>query len=252
MAQFPPIDRFVELQKRLAVLIDDEATWLAERPLLPERTRDRRLRGLIPTHQPTHHTTRRKHPMTTMETTNGVRNGVDTTTLFATLDAVKAAPAAAQFKFRASNRWISGTHSQSTIHGFFGVGEERAHEQATTLDVDHPKVLVGSDQGPTPVEYLLHGLAGCLTAGLANIAAARGVELTEVTSTVEGDIDLNGILGLNPDVRNGFSAIRVAFDVKGNAPAEKLAAIVEQSRARSAVFDVLTNGVPVSIEVNAG
>jgi uncharacterized OsmC-like protein len=190
--------------------------------------------------------------MTTIQSPNGVRNGVDTTTLFATLDAVKAAPAAAQFKFRASNRWISGTHSQSTIDGFFGVGEERAHEQATTLDVDHPKVLVGADQGPTPVEYLLHGLAGCLTAGLANIAAARGVELTEVTSTVEGDIDLNGILGLDPDVRNGFSAIRVGFDVKGNAPAEKLEALVEQSRARSAVFDVLTNGVPVSIEVNAG
>ena len=110
--------------------------------------------------------------MTTMETTNGVRNGVDTTTLFATLDAVKAAPAAAQFKFRASNRWMSGTHSQSTIHGFFGVGEERTHEQATTIDVDHPKVLVGTDEGPTPVEYLLHALAGCLTAGLANIAAA--------------------------------------------------------------------------------
>jgi uncharacterized OsmC-like protein len=190
--------------------------------------------------------------VTTMESTNGVRNGVDTTTLFATLDAVKAAPAAAQFKFRASNRWMSGTHSQSTIHGFFGVGEERTHEQATTIDVDHPKVLVGADEGPTPVEYLLHALAGCLTAGLANIAAVRGVELTEVTSTVEGDIDLNGILGLNPDVRNGFSAIRVSFDVKGNAPAEKLEAIVEQSRARSAVFDVLTNGVPVSIEVNAG
>jgi uncharacterized OsmC-like protein len=190
--------------------------------------------------------------VTTMESTNGVRNGVDTTTLFATLDAVKAAPEAAQFKFRASNRWMSGTHSQSTIHGFFGVGEERTHEQATTLDVDHPKVLVGADEGPTPVEYLLHALAGCLTAGLANIAAARGVELTEVTSTVEGDSDLNGILGLNPDVRNGFSAVRVSFDVKGSAPAEKLAAIVEQSRARSAVFDVLTNGVPVSIEVNAG
>ena len=136
--------------------------------------------------------------MSTIQSMNGVRNGVDTTTLFATLDAVKAAPAAAQFKFRASNRWISGTHSQSTIDGFFGVGEERAHEQATTLDVDHPKVLVGSDQGPTPVEYLLHGLAGCLTAGLANIAAARGIELTEVSSTVEGDIDLNGILGLEP------------------------------------------------------
>jgi uncharacterized OsmC-like protein len=165
---------------------------------------------------------------------------------------VKGAPEAAKFQFRASNRWVSGTHSQSTIDGYFGVGEERSHEQSHTFDVDHPKVLVGSDMGPTPVEYLLHALAGCLTAGLANIAAARGVELYEVSSTVEGDIDLNGILGLNPEVRNGFSNIKVSFDVKGDASPEKLAAIVEQSRARSAVFDVITNGVPVAIEVNAG
>ncbi len=187
--------------------------------------------------------------MTTIE--NGVRNGVDTTTLFATIDAVKAAPAAAQFQFRASNRWMSGTHSQSTIHGYFGVGEERTHDHVFAYDVDHPTVLVGSDLGPTPVEYLLHALAGCLTAGLANIAAARGIELTEVTSTVEGDIDLNGILGLDPEVRNGYQAIRVSFDVKGDASAEELLKLVEQSRKRSAVFDVLTNGVPVSIEVNA-
>jgi uncharacterized OsmC-like protein len=146
---------------------------------------------------------------------------------------------------------VSGTHSEGTIHGFFGVGEERMHDEPTALQVDHPAVLVGSDRGPTPVEYVLHALAGCLTAGLANIAAARGVELTEVTSTVEGDIDLNGILGLDPGVRNGFERIRVSFEVKGNAPPEKLREIVEQSRARSAVFDIITNSVPVSIEINA-
>ena len=185
-------------------------------------------------------------------TESGIRNGVDTKTLFATLDAVKAAPEAAQFKFRASNRWVSGTHSRGTMDGFFGVGEERRHDEAWTYDVDHPKVLVGSDTGPTPVEYLLHALAGCLTAGLANIAAARGVELSEVTSTVEGDIDLNGILGLDPNVRNGFQRIRVSFDVKGDAPAEKLRALVEQSRSRSAVYDIIANGVPVAIEVKAG
>ena len=182
---------------------------------------------------------------------SGVRNGVDTTTLFATLDAVKEAPEAAKFQFRASNRWISGTHSQGTMHGFYGVGEEREHLQPYTAEVDHPTVLVGADNGPTPVEWLLHALAGCLTAGIANIAAARGVELTEVTSTVEGDIDLNGILGLNDQVRNGFEQIRVSFEVSGNAPAEKLHQIVEQSKARSAVFDVLTNGVPVSVDVDA-
>lgn len=186
-----------------------------------------------------------------MPTIESVRNGVDTATLFATLDAVKEAPEAARFQFRARNRWVSGTHSRSTIDDFFGVGEERSHDAPTVHDVDHPKVLVGGDNGPTPVEYLLHALAGCLTAGLANIAAARGIELTEVTSVVEGDIDLNGILGLDPSVRNGFQAIRVTFDVKGDAPADKLRELVEQSCTRSAVFDIITNGVPVTIDVDA-
>ena len=178
-----------------------------------------------------------------------MRNGVDTATLFATLDAVKAAPEAANFQFRASNAWINGTHNRSTIHGFFGVGEERLHERAFTFDADHPAVLVGKDNGPTPVEFVLHALAACLTAGLANIAAARGIRLTEVRSTVSGDIDLNGILGLNPDVRNGYQNIKVQFSVKGDAPTEKLRALVEQSRARSAVYDIITNQVPVTIEV---
>jgi uncharacterized OsmC-like protein len=185
-------------------------------------------------------------------TDSSLRNGVDTATLFATLDAVRQAPAAAQFQFRARNHWISGTHSRTTIEDFFGVGEERAHEAPTVHDVDHPKVLVGGDHAPTPVEYLLHALAGCLTAGLVNIAAARGIELTEVSSTVAGDIDLNGILGLDPTVRNGFSGITVSFRVKGDAPAEELAGLVERSRARSAVYDSLVNPVPVTIEVEAG
>ena len=186
--------------------------------------------------------------MTTM-VNDPVRNGVDTATLFATLDAVKAAPEAAKFQFRASNEWISGTHNRSTIDGYFGVGEERAHERTFHFDADHPAVLVGRDNGPTPVEYVLHALAACLTAGLANIAAARNVRLTEVRSTVSGDIDLIGILGLNPSVRNGYENISVRFTVKGDAPAEVLKSIVEQSRSRSAVFDVITNGVPVTIDV---
>ena len=177
-------------------------------------------------------------------------NGVDVTTLFATLDAVKGAPAAAQFQFRAHNEWISGTHSRGTIYGYFGVGEERTHERSFHFDADHPAVLVGKDNGPTPVEHLLHALAACLTAGLVNIAAARGVQLTEVSSDVSGNIDLNGILGLDPTVRNGYQDITVRFTVKGDAPAETLRAIVEQSRARSAVFDIVTNGVPVAIEVD--
>jgi uncharacterized OsmC-like protein len=179
-----------------------------------------------------------------------IRNGVDTATLFATLDAVKQAPQAAAFQFRAHNEWVSGTHNRGTIADYFGVGEERAHERTFVFDADHPAVLVGRDNGPTPVEFVLHALAACLTAGLANIAAARNVRLTEVRSTVTGDIDLNGILGLDPEVRNGYQQITVRFSIKGDAPAEKLRELVEQSRARSAVYDVVTNGVPVTIEVD--
>lgn len=184
-------------------------------------------------------------------TDSPIRNGVDTATLFATLDAVKAQPEAAQFKFRVTNRWVSGTHSQGTVDTFFGVGEERAHEQPTVIAADHPKVLVGTDKGPTPVELVLAGLAACLTAGIGNIAAARGIELTKVESTVEGDIDLQGILGLSDQVRNGFQGIRVSFDVEGDASEEQLRRVVEQSRSRSAVYDIVTNGVPVSVDVQA-
>lgn len=187
---------------------------------------------------------------TTEELHDSMRNGVDTATLFATLDAVKQAPEAAKFQFRAHNEWVSGTHSRGIIADFFGVGEERSHERTFVFDADHPAVLVGRDQGPTPVEFVLHALAACLTAGLANIAAARRVKLTEVRSTVTGDIDLNGILGLDAAVRNGYQHITVRFTVKGDAPAEKLRELVEQSQARSAVFDILTGRVPVTVEVN--
>lgn len=180
-----------------------------------------------------------------------VRNGVDTAALFATIDAVRATPELGQFRFRASNTWVSGTHNRSDIDGFFGTGQDLAHEQAWTLDADHPAVLVGEDHGPTPVEYLLHALAACLTSGLANIAAARGVTLDKVTSTVEGDINLLGILGLSDEVRNGFEHIKVSFTVSGDDP-DKLRKVVEQSRRRSAVYDMLTNGVPVTIEVTPG
>ena len=178
------------------------------------------------------------------------RNGVDTATLFATLDAVKGQNEIAKFQFRASNTWQTGTHSRSTASGFFGAMQELRHESDTVLDFDHPAVLVGTDHGPTPVEYLLHAIAACLTAGLANIASARGITLHEVESSVEGDIDLNGILGLQP-VRNGYEQVRIRFEVEGDASPEVLESIVEQSRARSAVYDVITNGVPVSIEVAA-
>jgi uncharacterized OsmC-like protein len=179
-------------------------------------------------------------------------NGVDTPTLFATINAVGAQPDLARFQFRATNQWQRGTHSRSRIESFSGAGGEHTHTAPFEFDADHPKVLVGADQGPTPIEFLLHGLASCLTAGIANIAAARGVTLDEVRSTVEGEIDLRGILGLSKEVRNGYQRMTVRFDIRGDAPPEKLREIVAQSKARSAVFDVLTNGVPVEIEVNAG
>ncbi|WP_242342048.1 OsmC family protein [Anaeromyxobacter terrae] len=179
-------------------------------------------------------------------------NGVDTPTLFATIGAVKGQPELGSFQFRATNRWQQGTHSRTRIEGFSGAGGEHAHAREFSYDADHPAVLVGRDQGPTPVEFLLHALASCLTAGIGNIAAARGVTLYEVESTVEGDIDLRGILGISTEVRNGYRQLRVSFRIKGDAPAEKLEEIVAQSRARSAVYDVLTNGVPVAVSVNAG
>jgi uncharacterized OsmC-like protein len=188
--------------------------------------------------------------MPTAEVSDSMRNGVDTATLFATLDAVKQAPQAANFQFRAHNQWVSGTHNRSTITDYYGVGAERTHQRTFVFDADHPAVLVGHDHGPTPVEFVLHALAACLTAGLANIAAARRVRLTEVRSTVTGDIDLNGILGLDPDVRNGYQQITVRFTISGDAPAEQLREIVEQSRARSAVYDIITNRAPITIEVD--
>jgi uncharacterized OsmC-like protein len=178
-----------------------------------------------------------------------VRNGVDTAALFATLDAVKGSPEIAKFQFRATNTWISGTHSRSTIHGFYGVGQEMEHTNVSFVDADHPAVLVGADKAPTPVEYVLHALAACLTAGIANIAAARKVNLTSVEATVEGNIDLLGLLGLDHDVRNGFETIKVTFRLSGDDQA-KLRQVVEQSKARSAVYDIITNGVSVAIEVD--
>jgi uncharacterized OsmC-like protein len=193
------------------------------------------------------------NPMTTISQTRPPLNGVDTPTLFATLDAVKGTPELAKFQFRATNRWLSGTHNRSTIRGFYGAGQEdTSRTEDFTYDADHPAVLVGTGHGPTPVEFLLHAIAACLTAGIANIAAARGVALDAVSSTVEGDIDLLGILGLSDRVRNGYQGIRVSFQISGDAPPEVLRALVERSRARSAVYDVLTNGVPVSVEVSSG
>ena len=186
-----------------------------------------------------------------MTSTTTTRNGVDLDTFFATIDLVKEHPAAAQFQFRASNSWVAGTHSRTTVSDFFGAGEERQHDVTHVFDADHPRVLTGQDAGPSPTEYLLVGLASCITAGIGNIAAARGVDLHRVESTIEGDIDLNGVLGLG-GARNGYQRIRVTVAIAGDADEETLRGIVEQSRRRSAVYDVLVNGVPVDVDVEVG
>lgn len=182
--------------------------------------------------------------------TTTMTNGVDIEALFGALDAVKAQPEAAKFRFRATNEWQSGTHSKSTIHGFFGLGAEQTHRRAHTYDADHPEQLVGTDVAPSPVEFLLHALAACITAGIGNVAAARGIELTRVESTVEGDIDLVGLLGIDESVRNGYQGIEMNVTIEGDADADILRRVVERSVARSAVYDMLTNGTAVSVKVS--
>jgi uncharacterized OsmC-like protein len=185
--------------------------------------------------------------------TDTVRNGVDREKLFATLDLIKAQPELARFQFRATNRWIGGAHNRSTIKGFYGAGaEDTSRSEAFQLDAAEPEVLLGANDGPNPVEYLLHSLAACLTISIAYVAAARGVELTSIESSLTGELDARGAFGLSGDVRNGFEQIRVSFRVTGNAPEEKLREVVERARRRSAVYDIVTNGVPVAVEVAVG
>lgn len=178
-------------------------------------------------------------------------NGVDLPNLFATLGAVKAQPELAEFQFRATNRWIQGTHSRTRIESYSGAGGEHSRDSNCSYDSDHPAVLCGADNAPTPVEFLLHALASCLTAGIGNIASARGIKLESVESKIEGDINLLGLLGLSEDVRNGYEGLSITFKIKGDAEADALQQVVEQSRARSAVYDVLTNGTKIAMKVIA-
>jgi uncharacterized OsmC-like protein len=186
--------------------------------------------------------------MTTI--TDTIRNGVDTEQLFGTLDAVKADPSIARFQFRARNRWIDGAHNRSTIRDFYAANQEdTSRTDEFVLDAGEPAILLGTDTGPNPAEYLLHALAACLTTSLVYVAAARGVHLTEVESTLEGDMDVQGALGLSDDHRNGFTQISVSFRVVGDAPEEKLREVVERAQERSAVMDMVSNGVPVTVHV---
>jgi uncharacterized OsmC-like protein len=187
------------------------------------------------------------------EVLDRIRNGVDSGQLYGTLDAIRDDPSLGIFQFRARNHWIDGAHNRSTIQDFYGAGQEdRSRAQAFTVDAGEPAVLLGFDTGPNPAEHLLHALAACLTTSLVYVATARKVRLTEVESTLEGDMDVRGALGLSDDVRNGFTRIRVSFKVKGDAPAEKLREIVDRAQARSAVFDMVAHGVPVEVGVVTG
>jgi uncharacterized OsmC-like protein len=191
--------------------------------------------------------------VSTITASETIRNGVDTAQLFPTLDAVKAQPELGRFQFRASNTWVDGAHNQATIRNFYGAGQEdTSRTQEWVLDAGEPAILCGTDTGPNPAEYLLAALSACLTTSLVYVAAARGVKLTKVTSTLEGDMDVRGALGLSDDVRNGFEQIRVTFHVEGEAPEEKLREVVARAQQRSAVFDMVTNGVPVSVEAVTG
>src|SRR5262245_56194185 len=179
---------------------------------------------------------------------DAVRNGVDTSVLFATLEAIKQQPDLARFQFRASNVWLSGAHNRSTIRQFYGAGQEDATRIVDfNLDAGEPAVLLGKDTGPNPAEALLHALAACLTTSLVYVAAARRVPLTRVESTLEGDMDVRGALGISDDYRNGFERVRVNFYIEGEAPAEKLQELVNRAQQRSAVFDMVAHGVPVTV-----
>jgi uncharacterized OsmC-like protein len=183
-------------------------------------------------------------------TPSAMRNGIDTAQLYGTLDAVKAEPEIAIFQFRATNRWIDGAHNRSTIKDFYAVGgEDTSRSVPFAVDAGEPAVLLGTDTGPNPAEYVLHALAACLTTAIVMVAAARKVNLSSVSSTLVGDMDVQGTLGLDDDIRNGFSRIGVSFEVSGDASPEKLQEVVERAKGRSAVFDMVSNGVPVEVGV---
>jgi uncharacterized OsmC-like protein len=178
-----------------------------------------------------------------------VDNGVNVGALIAAREALTNAPEAAQFKWRAACEWKNGTHSHSSVEGFFGLGGEQRHKTTLTFDADHPEVFASEDKGATPVEYVLVGLASCLTAGIAAVAQHRNIQLRSVTATIEGNMDLQGILGIDSDVRNGFGGIKVSYKIDADAKREDIEALVAQSQKRSAVYDIVTNPTNVTVEV---
>lgn len=179
-----------------------------------------------------------------------VDNGVNVEALLGARKALTDAPEAAKFKWRATCKWVYGTHSKSSIHGYFGLGEEHKHKAEYTFEADHPEVFAAEDLAATPVEIVLAALASCLTAGVAAVAQHRQIQLRSVSATVEAGMDIQGILGIDSDVRNGFDGINVTFDVDADATPDEIKAIVAQSQKRSAVYDIVTNPTNVTVEVN--
>jgi len=179
-----------------------------------------------------------------------IDNGVNVQALLDAREALTAAPEAAQFQWRASCTWRKGTHSHSTVEGFGGLGGEQQHRTVYEYDVDHPECFASEDHGATPVEYVLVGLVGCLTAGVAAVAQHREIQLRSVKATIEGDMNVLGILGADPDVRNGFESITVRYDIDADASREDIEAVVAQSQKRSAVYDIVTNPTNVTVEVS--
>src|SRR5215471_6787739 len=179
-----------------------------------------------------------------------VDNGVNVTALLGAREALEKAPEAAQFRWRATCEWLNGTHSRSAIDNFFGLGAEQSRNKTFAVEADHPKVFASEDHAPTPVELVLSGLASCLTAGVAAVAQRRGIQLHSVKATLEADMDIQGILGIDDDVRNGFGAIRVHFDIRADASEDDIKALVAQSQKRSAVFDIITNPTNVFVTAN--
>jgi uncharacterized OsmC-like protein len=184
-------------------------------------------------------------------TNNPVDNGVNSAALIEARTALSQAPEAADFTWRSTTTWINGTYSRSTVEGFSGLGQDHVHVTPFTVDADHPTVFASEDRGATPVEIVLSALGSCLTAGVAAIAQHRGIQLRSVTATVEGTMNVLGILGADPDIRNGFSGIGVSFDIDADASPDEIEALVAQSQKRSAVFDVITNPTNVSVEVTS-
>jgi uncharacterized OsmC-like protein len=179
-----------------------------------------------------------------------VDNGVNVEALLAAREALTAAPEAAKFQWRATCKWKNGTHSHSTVEGFFGLGEEQRHKTTFSFDADHPQIFASEDHGATPVELVLVGLASCLTAGVAAVAQHRKIQLRSVTATLEGGMDIQGILGIDKDVRNGFDGIKVTFDIDADASPDDIKALVAQSQKRSAVYDIVTSPTNVTVNVN--